>query len=141
MPAALIPATGYIVPPQAAPPDRAVAANFERFDGLAPLDHPAGQPPVEGSPSSPGGYVTPDVYTPSPLYGLTNTLGGQPLPVETPIFRPPGEATYVNGLMYMQQRLGSGQNYQGIAQTVALGEITTNPPQPGDLQAILGGYG
>ncbi len=142
MPAALIPAAGYIVPPVAAPPDRAVAENFERFDGLTPLDHPAGQPPVMASPSKPGDFVTPDVYTPGPLAGLTNTLGGEPLPVANPIWRPPGEATYVtNQITRMQYRMGVGQNYQGIAQTVALGEITSNPPQPGDLASIIGGWG
>lgn len=140
MPAVLIPATGGIVPQDAGVPERAVAANFERFDGLTPLDHPAGQPPVMGSPSRPGDYVTPDVYTPGPLAGLTNTLGGEPLPVEQPIFRPPGSATYVtNQITRMQFQMGVGTNYQGLAQTVAMSEITSSPPQPGDLTSILAG--
>ena len=137
----LLPAdTRWTVPPEAQVVDRGVAENYEKFDGLAPLDHPSGQPGVEGSRSRPGGWPTEDVYTPGPLAGLTNTLGGQPLPVADPIHRPPGHAEFVH-LSYMQFRLGVGQNYQGVAQTVALGEITSNPPQPGDLSSILAGWG
>ena len=78
------------------------------------------------------------VYTPGPLKGLTNTLGGQPLPVNDWKFR--GRRAYTPGKTHsLQMRLGDGQNYGGAAQTVALSEITGNPPVPGDLSGIIAG--
>ncbi len=141
MPANLLLPNDPATVPETPQPATAVAGNFEQFDGLAPLDNEPGQPPVEGSPSSPGGNPTPSVFTHGPLAGLTNTLGGMPLPVENPLWKFNGKAQYVY-LNYRQfPAYSTGQNYQGVAQTVALNEITANPPQPGDLQSILAGWG
>lgn len=130
-----------LVVPTAPPSDQAVAANFERFDGLTPLDHPAGQRIFyPGGGPRPGSQPTPDTYTPGPQAGLVNTLGGQPLPVSPRITRPPGETTYTTALG-VQFRTGVGQNYQGVAQTVALADITNNPPVPDSMSTILGGWG
>ena len=134
--------TGPIPVPQSAPVDLAVASDFERFDGLTPLDHPAGQPGVAGSANRPGqSQTTPDVYTPGPIAGVVGTLGGQPLPVSDRIHRGPGQTQEVN-TPQMQWRLGVGQvgpSSLGVAQTVALSEITSSPPVPGDLTSILAG--
>lgn len=142
-----------IVPttPQA---DMAVAANFERFDGLNPLDHPAGEGgqdsggaaygwDVAGHSPRPGQSDQPldQVYTPGPLAGVVGVLGGQPLPVGDCIHRGPGVPTLVRAPS-VQWRLGvaqRGPSELGVAQTVQLSEITNNPPQPGDLTAILAG--
>lgn len=148
---------GFTVPtvPQ---PDLAVGANFERFDGLnVPADHPATSDPESGGTGlgseygfghrgaypRPGAVDTPpaeQTYTPGPLKGLTNTLGGQPLPVNDWKYR--GERAYTPGRTHsIQHRLGDGQNNPGAAQTVALSEITGNPPVPGELSGIIAGIG
>ena len=123
--------------------DRTVAANFERFDGLEPLDNPAGNQQLvyyPGGPRPGQSAPTPDVYTPGGIPGLTNTLGGQPLPVHDWRFRVQGY-TPARFAQTIQHRLGAGQNNQGVAQTVALADITNNPPQPDSLQTIMGIYG
>lgn len=147
---------GFTVPtvPQ---PDIAVAESFERFDGLAvPGTNPATHEPDSGKGmgtrygfAEPGHYPRPgavdtppteQTYTPGPLKGLTNTLGGQPLPVNDWKFR--GRRGYTPGRTpSVQHRLGDGQNYGGAAQTVALSEITGNPPVPGELSGIIAGIG
>jgi len=163
---------GFVVPTDAQA-DIAVAANFERFDGLdVPATNPAGHndppdplpmgsdengfgtPPniVGGVPQMtnptgayprPGEMDSPDdgqVYTRGPLKGLTNTLGGAPLPVNDWKFR--GRRTYTPGKTNsIQHRLGDGQNNGGAAQTVTLSQITGNPPVPGDLSGIIAGQG
>ena len=133
-----------LIVPGAPQPDMAVAPNFERFDGLSqpPLDNPAGQPGVTGSASRPGGWVTPDEYTPGVISGVVGTVGGQPLPVadwQTSTAHQQ-QATYTpSRTPSVQFRLGDGQANQGVAQTVQLSEITNNPPVPGDLTSILAG--
>lgn len=152
---------GFVVPGKAQP-DLAVAANFERFDGLdVPATNPAGSTCGDNLPSGsdefgfdqlghypkPGGGDTRTVNqwghmtpTPGPLRGLTNTLGGQPLPVFDWKYR--GRRDYTRGRTHsIQQRMGDGQNYQGAAQTVQLSEITGNPPVPGELSGIIAGIG
>jgi hypothetical protein len=138
---------GFVVPgdPQ---PDLAVAGNFERFDGLdVPDTNPAAV--TDGSPRPGDNYgdsprpgqrdqQAGQVYTQGALKGLTNTLGGQPLPVDDWKFR--GRRAYTPGRTHsIQQRLGDGQNNGGAAQTVTLSEITGNPPVPGDLSGIIAG--
>lgn len=121
------------------PDDLAVATNFERFDGLEPLaGHNPGPPP---KPSRTDGSTpqAAQTYTPSPVGRLTNTIGGQPLPTSDRIHRGPGVTTLVN-TPSMQQRLGVGQDATGVAQTVALAGLTNNPPQPGDISAIIAGH-
>jgi hypothetical protein len=141
-------------PPQTAPPDLAVAPNFERFDGLEqpPLDNPAALDPMSGGSGGmgtdygetprPGQMNQPvgQVYNPGPISGVVGTVGGQPLPVEQWNYRGPGNYTH-SKTPSVQWRLGQGQAYQGVAQTVALSEITNNPPVPGDLTSILAGFG
>lgn len=147
---------GFKVPtvPQ---PDIAVAANFERFDGLdVPATNPATSRPDSArgggsrygynEPSHyprPGAVDTPpaeQTYTPGALRGLTNTLGGQPLPVRD--WKYAGGRRYTPGRTHsIQHRIGDGQNYGGAAQTVALSQITGNPPVPGDLSGIIAGIG
>jgi hypothetical protein len=138
---------GQIVNPESQPPaDLAVAYNFERFDGFdAPTDHAPGQRLVLGTDNPrPGQQPTPraqQTYTPSTLSGTVSTLGGQPLPVADAIHRPPGGYTPAKSPT-IQWRLGVGQagpSALGAAQTVQLGEITSNPPQPGDLASIIAG--
>jgi hypothetical protein len=132
-------ASAWGVPTNAAP-ERAVAPNFERFDGVDPLDQPAqGREPG----SRPGAGQTPkseQTYTPGPLSDTVGTLGGQPLPVSDRLHRVPGVSQLVQ-TPSVQQRLGVGQNNQGAAQTVALSEITGSPPVPGDLTSIIAGFG
>jgi len=143
---------GFKVPtvPQ---PDIAVAANFERFDGLdVPATNPATAQPDKATPVGvqktplqyrprPGGADTPpseQTYTQGALRGLTNTLGGQPLPVRD--WKYSGGRAYTPGRTHsIQHRLGDGQNNGGAAQTVALSQITGNPPVPGDLSGIIAG--
>jgi hypothetical protein len=138
---------GYIVPAEPQP-ELAVSGNFERFDGLdVPDTNPAAV--TEGSPRPgdnyghsprPGGLdqQSGQVYTQGALKGLTNTLGGQPLPVDDWKFR--GRRAYTPGRTHsIQQRLGAGQDNGGAAQTVALSEISGNPPVPGELSGIIAG--
>lgn len=147
---------GPLMVPGSAPADIAVADNFERFNGLEPLANPASGPSPGGADygwDQPGGSPRPgqsntpladQVYTSSPVHGLANTLGGQPLPVADPLHRPPGSYTGVTNNVGLPHRLGSGgrgPSELGAAQTVQLSEITSNPPEPGDLLSIIGGWG
>lgn len=144
------------------PLERTVAANFERFDGLDQLDNApssvyppgSGRDPITTGPGTAdygwqlGSYPRPgqlgqpngQTYTPGPLTGLTNTLGGQPLPVADWRF-PHHDYTPAHTPQTSQWRMGVGQAYQGVAQTVALGDITNNPPQADSLENILRGWG
>jgi len=121
------------------------AYNFEEFDGLMPLDNAPGMVPFgtnyDHSPR-PGAANTPlseQTYTRGPLSATTGTLGGQPLPVANPLYRL-GRGYTPSTTPTVQFRLGVGQNYQGAAQTVALSEVTNNPPVPGDLSGIIAGW-
>lgn len=132
--------------PTEPPPELAHAANFERFDGFEPLVNNAGATSVGanyGTTPRPGQRNQPlgQVFTRSSLGGLTNTLGGQPLPVANWLYRVGRGYTPSRGASHLQHRLGVGQDYQGAAQTVALSEITGSPPVPGDLTSIIAGYG
>jgi hypothetical protein len=141
MPAVLSIAYPALVP-TASSPDMAVAPNFERFDGLTPLDNAPENPEFYVGGPRPGvAAPTPIVYTRGPIAGLVNTLGGQPLPVSPRVYKNPGDYTHSRGVGTLQFRLGVGQNYGGIQQTVALSEISQNPPQPGDLTSIIAGLG
>jgi hypothetical protein len=153
---------GAVVPvPQADPnPDLKVAANFERFDGLdVPADHPGTTADIyDSTPSSaqygwnelghyprPGAVDQPfgQVFTQGALRGLTNTIGGQPLPVRDWKYQADGRDGYTGSRFpTVQFRQGVGQrgpSELGAAQTVVLGGITNNPPEPGDLSAIIAG--
>ena len=136
--ALLVGGTGFIADePQTASP---VAPNFERFDGLTPLDQPVHDNPYGAANPRPGGGGTPSdrVYTRGPLAGVVGTLGGQPIPAKCGVYKHEGDYTPSSNIG-VQFRLGVGQGYQGVAQTVALSEITSNPPEPGDLTSILAG--
>ena len=138
--------TPFPVVPGEAPAELAHAANFERFDGLE-IPDTAGRDQNQlgttyGATPRPGGENTPvseQTYTAAPIRGVVGTVGGQPLPVNDWLFR--GGRGYTHSeTPSIQHRLGSGQAYQGAAQTVALSEITNNPPIPGDLSGIIAGW-
>jgi hypothetical protein len=146
------PAAVVAVPQENPYPDLKVAPNFERFDGLGqpPLDHPAGTEDGNwfgesyGPSPRPGQHNQEEgqVYTPGALVGVTGTIGGQPLPVSDWKFHTGGNTAAV--APGVQFRLGVGQHGPselGAAQTVALGGITNNPPEPGDLSSIISGQG
>jgi hypothetical protein len=148
------------VPAESPLPDLAVAANFERFDGLGqpPLEAPAADftdsggsgygadygYDVEQAYPRPGAVNQPigQEYTPGALIGVTGTIGGAPLPVADWKYH---HGQYTGAVAPgVQFRLGVGQrgpSELGAAQTVALGGITNNPPEPGDLSAIIAGLG
>jgi hypothetical protein len=151
------------VPQEDTIPDLKIAANFERFDGLTlPTDHPATADPDSGG-TGPGGamygwdklgaYPRPgavdeplgQVYTPGALRGLTNTIGGQPLPVRDWKYQEDGKDGYTAvrspGIQFRQGVGQRGPSELGAAQTTVLGGITNNPPEPGDLSAIIAGLG
>jgi hypothetical protein len=134
------------------------APNFERFDGLNPLDHPATSDPESGGTGfgvdygynelghypRPGMVATPvgqQTYTPGPLSATVGVLGGQPISLSTNerMHRDPGAQTRTPAPT-LQFRGGVGQGYQGIGQTVALAQVTQNPPQPEDLTDIISGW-
>lgn len=151
---------GMIIGPEVPQTENAVAANFERFDGLSspPLENPAAASPddaavggaqygwdIPGDSPRPGQSDQPlgQVYTPGPISGVVGTVGGQPLPVSERIYRDAGNYTK-SRTPSVQMRIGVGQHGPselGVAQTVQLSEITNNPPQPGDLTSILAGQG
>ena len=157
MAAILVPA-GQIISPLVPQGELAVAPNFERFDGLEiPNTNPATADPMSSGTGTgadygfdqlghyprPGAMNTPvseQVYTTGPLVGVVGTVGGQPLGlvVGDRINRSTGDYTR-SKTHSIQFRKGVGQNNQGAAQTVALSEITNNPPQPGDLSSIIAG--
>ena len=145
-PVGLITAAGAIINPQVPQADLAVAPNFERFDGLAPLAPPVSWERTayyQGGPRPGESAPTALVYTPGPLSATVGTVGGQPLSpiVGTRILRGPGGYT-PSVAPTVQYRLGVGQagpSALGAAQTVQLSEITNAPPVPGDLSAIIAG--
>lgn len=133
--------------PATPPVELAHAANFEEFDGLTtPTTNNTnlGNFGIEYGPSPrPGAGQTPlneQVYTPGPIRGVVGKIGGQPLPVANPLYRIGRGYTPANYTQRIQTRLGVGQNNQGAAQTVALSEITNNPPVPGDISSIIAGW-
>ncbi len=134
----LIASAKPFIVPGTPPEDMAVAPNFERFDGLAPLDKPTGRDP--GTRSDGTTPVAQQTYTRSAWDAITGTVGGQPLPVADPIHRPEGASTPAYAIS-TQFRGGAGQANQGVAQTVALADIANNPPTVGDLTSILAGWG
>jgi len=122
------------------------AYNFQEFDGLeVPLGNAPGEVPFGinyGSTPRPGALNTPldqQTYTRGPLRGTVGVVGGQPLPVANPLYRL-GRGYTPSITPSIQFRIGAGQNYQGAAQTVALSEVTNNPPVPGDLSGIIAGW-
>ena len=151
-----IPGTVEPVPTESHQPDLAIGWNFERFDGLGqpPLDHPAGCEDGTSLGFSYGGAVDtprpgqlnqPDgqVYPAGPLQGVVGVIGGQPLPV-FPFQENPRHGSTRVTTPTIQFRIGVGQrgpSELAAAQTTALGGITNNPPQPGDLSAIIAGIG
>ena len=161
MPALLVPA-GQLISPLVPQGMLAVGPNFERFDGLdIPDTNPATADPTSGGTGMGADYgmnvaghyprpgnmntpVTEQVYTPGPLRGTVGTVDGQPLGLVT------GDRIHRPGGAYSQSRTHSIQFRQGVPQasnisgigaqqTVTLSEITSNPPQPGDITSIIAG--
>lgn len=143
---AQIPVGQYVVPSQP-PAELAHAANFEAFDGLEPLVNNPQARYVEGPVQTPGAGGTPvaqQAYTTGPIPGIMGRLGGQPLPVADwhfPAGRGYSPSTNWAGDFQTRPNRGVGQNYQGMAQTVQLSQITGNPPVPGDITGIIAGFG
>lgn len=147
---AQVPPGQYVVP-QTPPAELAHAPYFEEFDGLMALDNapsmvPLGASYAGGGSPRPGQLNTPATaldYTRGAIPGVVGKLGGQPLPVANPIWRTGRGYTQggdqVQG--FQMTHRGVGQNYQGIAQTVQLSQITGSPPVPGDITSIIAGYG
>lgn len=133
----------FIVPARP-PADVAVAANFERFDGLTPLDNRPGMVPFGldyGETPRPGQTQTAideQTYTRGPNVGLVNTLGGQPLPRGQWSGRPPGGYTPAPARIIGGPKMGR-QRFNGAAETVFFADLQSNPPQPGDLASIIAG--
>jgi len=145
--AAQIPVGAYVVPSKP-PAELAHATYFEAFDGLEPLEgsNNGGRlgATYDSSVPRPGQLNTPATslaYTRGPVVGIMGRLGGQPLPVADPRFRVGRGYTPSSNWAgnFQRTHFGVGQNYQGVAQTVQLSEITGNPPVPGDLTGILAG--
>ena len=147
------PAAVVSVPGTSHQPDLAIGWTFERFDGIdqPPLDHPATETPLgfdyggAASTPRPGQLNQPagQVYTPGPLSGVVGVIGGQPLPAFPFLDNSRHGSTRV-ATPTVQFRLGVGQygpSSLAAAQTTALGGITNNPPQPGDLSSIIAGIG
>jgi hypothetical protein len=148
----------FLVPPDPQLDD-AVAPNFQRFDGVdGPEDNYDAHGAKVGAfeygyrgpkPGADGSPLADIVYTPGPHFGITNVVGGQPWPVAD--WQPDGSVTpdvtrgFTPGKTYRSPQfwLGKaglgGQKNNGVEQTLALGEITSNPPVPGDLASIIGG--
>lgn len=134
------------VVPGAAPAELAHAENFERFDGLElPTTNNTDQglfgTDQKNNPR-PGFTDTPideQTFTAAPLRGTVGVVGGQPLPIASWLYGG-GRGYTPSESPTIQFRTGVGQGYQGAAQTVALSEITNNPPVPGDLSGIIAGW-
>ena len=143
---AQIPVGSYVVPQQP-PAELAHEPYFEAMDGLTPLENNPQARYVAGPVQAPGGGGTPvaeQAYTVGAIPGITGRLGGQPLPVADWHFR--GGRGYTPstnwaGDFQTRPNRGVGQNYQGLAQTVQLSQITGNPPVPGDITGIIAGFG
>jgi len=156
---------GFIEGPQL---ELGVGPGYEQFDGLTDNDPNTINPPPIGPESgvyydnpvlsrqgpSNRGTPTPltdQTYTPGPIAFPVGTLQGQPWPARAGVYRAAsptgsgGPGGYTPAVAQgVQFRLGVGQrgpSELGVAQTVALGEITNNPPEPGDLASILAGQG
>lgn len=136
----------FVVPAEPMPA-LAHAPNFERWDGFDPLVNNDGSTDLGfnyGTKVARPGQLNQPIgqeFTRSSLGGLTNTLGGQPLPVADWLYRVGRGYTPSSGAAHPQWRLGVGQNYQGVAQTAQLADITNNPPVPDDLSSIISGWG
>lgn len=133
----------FIVP-GTPPADVAVAANYERFDGLEPLANrpgavPFGAPYVEAP--RPGLWGTPvpeQTYTRAVNGGVVGTVGGQPLPVAPWNYQMAGDYTRAAPRTVGGPKRGH-QWYNGVAETVFFSELQSNPPEPGDLASIMAG--
>lgn len=133
--------------PTRPPLEHDVAPNYERFDGLEPLYD------FEGEPSGFVPTALGDSYGPSGRPGQLNThgpriggipgkvgsVGASPWPVDNPNHPGYPRATVHATQLTTQYRLGPGGAAPGLAQTIAMTEITNAPPQPGDLTSILAG--
>jgi len=135
----------FIVP-ASPPPDVAVAANFMRFTGEQQLDNRPGMVPFgnDNYPAAPRSSgetpVAEQVYTRGPNGALTNTLGGQPLPVMQQITRPMGDYTRAGTrTVGGPKTVLRSQNYAGAAETVFFADLQSTPPVPGDLVSIIAG--
>jgi hypothetical protein len=140
----------YVVPNQP-PAELAHADYFEAFDGLEPLEGSDNGGRLGANYGTnvarPGQLNTPATaldYTRGAVVGIMGRLGGQPLPVADWHWR--GGRGYTPstnwaGDFQTRPNRGVGQNYQGIAQTVQLSQITGNPPVPGDITGIIAGFG
>lgn len=137
----------YAKPVPVTPPlESRVQENYVRYDGLdstpypglevSPLEDAYPTTPRPGaSASDTKGKLGPNARG---IPGVVGSVGATPLPVGDCLKKTVFEtvaATQSNPNF----RFGPGGAYQGIAQTLAMSEITNNPPQPGDLASIFMG--
>ena len=134
--------------PSSPPLESAVAADYERFDGLDQLQGVTPQNEMVstglgvsyGEQPDPGRLNAP--YTrPNGIAGKVGSVGASPYPVATRwgpdnVDTSKTKSTRVSQLT-TQFRHGPGAQAPGIAQTIQMTEIQSSPPQPGDLASIL----
>lgn len=135
-------------PLPASPPlqDR-LDADYRRFDGLDSTPYPGGEntglevpyasTPRPGQAGTHGDAMGPNARG---IPGVVGSVGAAPLPVGD-CLRKVSFATVAATQSNPNFRGGPGGAYQGIAQTLAMTEISQNPPQPGDLASIIAGGG
>lgn len=122
-----------------------MADNYERFDGLdstpeTDIVEPVGEGNY-GPTARPGQLQTyGDKMGPNArgIPGVVGSVGATPLPVADCLKRT-DFATQAATQSNPNFRFGPGGAAPGLAQTIAMSEISQNPPQPGDLASIYAG--
>ena len=129
--------------PQTPPLQEAIADNYERFDGLDSTPYPLGDveptglnPDVRpGQRETHGSFMGPNARG---IPGVVGSVGASPLPVADCLHKTEF-ATQAATQSNPNFRFGPGGAAPGLSQTIAMSEISKNPPQPGDLAAIFAG--
>ena len=142
------------------PLEKRVQTNYERFDGFDSTPYPADlvsddaanpygdRNPRPGQNGTHGNTPYGDIGRLGPnargIPGVVGSVGAAPRPGADCLKKT--SADFVSSLTTAQAtqsnpnyRFGPGGQFQGIAQTAAMSEITNNPPQPGDLASIIAG--
>ena len=149
----------YATPVPASPPlEKRVQENYERFDGLDSTPYPGTvihddainlydennpRPGQNGTQGKDGdkGRLGPN---PRGIPGLVGSVGAAPLPVADCLKKTSDDfksalTTVASVQSNPNFRFGPGGAFQGIAQSIAMSEISSNPPEPGSLASIYAG--